>query len=249
MPVGAFVVGEGSVSLRITGAKADFTYFRLSEERGKLSRYPGRLVGEGKHGDHRIESRWCRDDREDEVKAKLHRVLEEVSNVLAPKTTPAVIQRSVQREFSFLLQRYQYAIHRCYFERFDYWGVALASYTERMMLWVSSQRYVTTYLVLPSDSVIAVTKVIARFTGEPKLHERRKYQADLRGIKQSARFMKRYYPTLRNVVEEMNWYLSKERLDQERERRPEIGLWLYDQGCWVKGDRRRTILPRGDVNE
>lgn len=152
---------------------------------------------------------------------------------LMPKYTATTIKKEIQREFAFLFIEYGYNIHQCYFEKFDYWDVALVSYSERMKIWVSSERYVTLYLtVLSEPNLISVEEVIARFMNNPALRQWCNYEVNGKGIKRCARFLRKYYPVLREVIDQMDWHLTEELLNTKQD--PITGQWEYEDDCWVR---------------
>jgi len=163
---------------------------------------------------------------------------------IIPPYTHVTMLRHVQKHFDFLFRKYNYSISACYFDRFDYWDVLLASRTERLGIWVSSERYVTLYLCVPSEErkgfkakMVPVQEVIAMAMNNPALRECCGYKSGERGIKTCARFLKKYYPTLKDFVEQKNWWLDKEFLESTPKEAPLVGHWKYEKPCWVRAEK------------
>ena len=157
----------------------------------------------------------------------------QILNRFMPKYTASTIRKEIQCEFAFLFAEYGYSIHQCYFEKFDYWDVALVSYSERMKIWISSERYVTLYLAIPSEPyLVSVEEVVAHFMDTPALRRWCNYEVNGKGIKLCAHFLREYYSTLREIVDQMDWHLTEELLNKSQELF--IEQWKYEDDCWTR---------------
>ena len=174
------------------------------------------------------------------------KVIDLLLSRIFPPYTPEVMLRDVQKHFDFLFKKYMYYIHACYFDRFDYWDILLASHAERLGIWVSSERYVTLYLYLPPEKeerkgfkakAVPVQEVIAMATNNPALREYCGYRSGERGIKICAQFLKKYYPALKNFAEQKGWLLEKNFLERTQNGAPLVGHWKYEKPCWVRAEK------------
>ena len=160
--------------------------------------------------------------------------------------THVTVLRYVHKYFDFLFKNYGYSIYACYFDRFDYWDILLASSSERLGIWVSSERYVTLYLHLPprkveregfKAEVIPIQEVIAMAMNNPILREYCGYRSGERGIKTCAQFLKKYYSALKNFAEQEGWLLEKAFLERIQKGSPLVGHWKYEEPCWVRVEK------------
>ena len=178
----------------------------------------------------------------------MSRSLGQMTNLLLsriiPPYTHVTMLRHVQKHFDFLFREHGYSIYTCYFDRFDYWDVLLVSHTERLGIWVSSERYVTLYLCLPSKEeekgfeakVAPVQEVVATAMNNPALREYCGYRSGERGIKICAQFLKKYYSTLKDFAEQKNWLLEKKCLERISKGALLAGHWQYEEPCWVRAE-------------
>lgn len=180
-----------------------------------------------------------------EMNHLLKRAVQSLLSWIFPPRTPATIVRDVQHHFNFLFREYGYSVYACYFDKFDYWNVLLASRAEMLGIWVSSERYITLYLYLPpkkredfNANAIPIQDVIAMAMNNATLRESCGYESDERGMKKYAQFLKKYYPTLKNFAEQKGWLLEETSLEKAKMEVPLVGRWKYEEPCWVqiKGD-------------
>ncbi len=152
--------------------------------------------------------------------------------------------RDVRKHLDFLFRRYGYTVYACYFDKFDYWNVLLVSRTERLGIWVSSERYITLYLYLPTKKrggfesrAIPIQDVIAMAVNNPALRESCGYESGEKGVKRCAQFLKKYYPILKNFAKQKDWLLKETFLEKAGEV-PLIGHWKHEDPCWVRTQTR-----------
>jgi len=75
-----------------------------------------------------------------------------------------------------------------------------------------------------------VEEVLAQFTNNSALRHWCNYEVDGKGIKRCARFLRKHYSVLREIIDQMNWDLTEERLNKKQ--KPLIGRWEYEDDCW-----------------
>jgi len=172
-----------------------------------------------------------------------NRIVNSLLSWIFPLYTPMDMLCDVRKHLDFLFRKYGYFIYTCYFDRFDYWAVLLVSHAERLGIWVSSERYITLYLCLPAKGrssfeakAIPVQEAIAIALNDPVLRKSCGYKSGSRGIKRCARFLKKYYPILRDFAEEKGWLLEQSSLEEIKKEAPLVGHWKYEEPCWVRED-------------